>query len=656
VTYARAEPILAYVEDVNMRVGTAAFIALSIVARSEAQSLPSISAEEKALRAVASEPDAVAVVLQKRAIFHMRDIKAQEPSSKLTVMMRTKILKEAGRSFGEIEIAHSSSVRLAGFEGRVVTPSGQEIKVDKSAKFQRKVSERLKRAVTAVAFPSVEVGSILDYKYELFFDSLYFSDALMFSERIPVLAAEFRFEVPFQIGYRGWSRQPPDAIQVETKKAAKFSQITARVLNLPAVPAEPFAPSLEDLGVQMFLFPEFYRDPDVHFPIMESWPAVAESLEKDYLAARKKSVLVEQKGRDLVADVTDAEERLGRIFRYVRDEIETVDDTGPWPSVSTLDDLLSTKKGNSADKVLLLQAMFKAAGIESKIVWASDRRERVVDPEIPNPAWYPRTIALVERPTGLLYLDVSDSTLAQGRLAPGFEGAAATVHDPKAPRQVVLPSASFAANGRKLTLDLRVDAEGRTTGTGTLVHRGHSAWQRIALGRDAEETLRHWTDLLGERLPGFDASDVKVVEKVDEALVEVKFSVAARTESVLGDEVSLQLSRPLGPAVQPFPGDPQQRKTPVRLDFGSQDDVVANVSWAEGWSVSSMPPTVAKPGTPGFFSASTKADLAARTLRFERTLQIRSREPKSPSEFVALHGLYAEAEKADAQALLLVRR
>src|SRR3954449_13418437 len=85
-----------------------------------AADFPPITAEERALTAVPGEPNAPAVVLFKKGEFLMAGYGRFVGSlaSHLRVQARVKILTEAGKSNGEIAIAHSGSLRLQSFSGR----------------------------------------------------------------------------------------------------------------------------------------------------------------------------------------------------------------------------------------------------------------------------------------------------------------------------------------------------------------------------------------------------------------------------------------------------------------------------------------------------------------------------------------------------------
>ena len=129
---------------------------------------PPVTDEERALTSVPGEPNAPAVVLFKKGEFLLAGYGQQIGSlaSSLRVQVRMKILTEEGKANGEVAIGHSDAYRLHGFQARTVLPDGRVIPVPSDAKFVRKTSRSRKSFVTAVAFPSVQVGAILDLLVE----------------------------------------------------------------------------------------------------------------------------------------------------------------------------------------------------------------------------------------------------------------------------------------------------------------------------------------------------------------------------------------------------------------------------------------------------------------------------------------------------------
>jgi hypothetical protein len=142
---------------------------------------------------------------------------------------------------------------------------------------------------------------------------------------------------------------------------------------------------------------------------------------------------------------------------------------------------------------------------------------------------------------------------------------------------------------------------------------------------------------------------------VDERKVEVRFRLEQAEEDVLGDEVSLKPSRPLGPVRQALTLPPEERRSPVLFDFADRDEVDLALSWPEGWRVETRPEPRQHESQAGDFVTSWQVDEAARTLRFRRRMDVKSVQFMSRSDYAAIRGLYDQTEKSDVQDLVLVR-
>lgn len=642
----------------RFRVAALGLVVASQAGLATADKLPPISKAEREMKEVASEPSAPAVFLIQRGKIHLRNFRFQDASSTISVQARVKILKEEGKSRGEIAIPHSDYVRLSKFEGRTIRPDGTVVKVDSKGKFKRKVSQTTRRSVTSIAFPGVEVGSILEYEYELNFDSYYYVEPWYFMDELPVLHSEVVWEVPNEMHSRVWM-VPTFGAQVvpQQKRRTGYIEATFVAKDLPSTPNEVHSHPFRDQAARMMVVPMAYKSEYENIPILESWAAVCEGVDQGYVRARRQSEQVAAKAVTLTAGKS-ADDAAVLLHRFVRDEIKNIDDTGPWIGEgTTVDKILAKGEGTPADKGLLLQAMLSAVGVESQLVWAADWRRGRVLADLPNPGAFDRVLVRIRRQggTGLL-LDPVDPSLAAGRLSPGYEGSVAVVHDPKSPETITLPLTSFITHKRQASLQLAIDAEGRASGKGELVLRGHHAWKESFPRRDAKETQDEWQKWADTALPGFKITGLKVEDRPDDGSVKVEWAMAATEESVLGDEVTLNPARPIGPVKQPFLVDETQRRSPVIMDHGGIEEVELKLSWPQGWALATPPQPIVREAGIASYRIEAMADPATNSLVFKRRMEIRKREPVDRPEFAAMRNLFTEAEKLDAQSLVLARR
>lgn len=627
-----------------------------------AAGFPPVTDEERAVTSVPGEPNAPAVVLFKKGEFLMmgHGLVTGSLASHLRVQTRVKILTEAGKSNGEISIGHSDFTRLASFEGRTVLPDGRILPVPADARFVRKTSVSHKTFVTAVAFPSVEVGAILDYQYELVFQSPFLLDPWYFSEDVPVRRSEIIFKGGAGWKMRPWSRSPFEVkIQQEKESTSRGEVVRAWAENLPAVPDDPYGPPYNDLAAQMILLPASYiTGPYQSQAFLETWNTLAWWVSRSYRDVLNRDSGVAQQARKEATSGT-ARQKAEALYRFVRDEIET----GPGGGIFVDDDaslrkLLAERRASPAEKALLLHTMLKAVQISSVLVWAGDRNRGELDSNFANPNWFDTVLVLpkVEDGGPLFYLDPSDRALGFGQLRAGYEGTWALVAGVSEVRAVVLPEVPFNENLRRAEIDLALDEQGRLSGTGTLRLTGHPAWEKIDWQEDDAKTVQAWTDWLASQYRDFQVSGVKAVEEPNERRVTLTWSLAQREEEVLGDEASLVPSAPLGPLAQPFVQPVTARKTVVMFDYTSREEVELRLRWPDSWKVESLPRPVSLKNDAGAMTASVAVKEGERSLTYQRQLDLTRRTLKGPEQYERVQSLFGEVEKSDAQALLLVRR
>jgi hypothetical protein len=480
-----------------------------------------------------------------------------------------------------------------------------------------------------------------------------------FQDEVPTLYSEIVYLVPEGLEGKAWWRDPMNTgIQREVKMAAKGRMIRAWGKNLPAVPDEPSSLPFADMASRFMMVPTGYINSyGQRTELLKDWPSTCDFYAESYQKAGRKGKTAERKARELAGQAGSPTEQARAIHRFVRDEIETEDLPGVGlPEDASVDAVLTARRGDPAEKSLLLQTMLKAMQIDSRLVWVVERSSGTVDLEIANPQWFDRVIVAAQIDGQRVFLDPSDRSLGFGRLSPGLEGTSALLYDAKKPETLTLPVSRFDENVRNAKVELELDADGRLSGHGTLSLTGQHAWDRLDLEQDAAKVEDSWKTWLGDTWKGYDVKDVKVRQAVDEQRVEVSWSLAQRDEEVLGDEATLVPSRPWGPLHQPFPLPAARRVSPVLLGFTDRDDLELSLRWPEGWKPEALPLAMAHNGAVGMATVTVDVDPEARTLSYKRRLDIKEKNLVGAKLYQALQTLYNEIEKHDAQNLVLVHR
>lgn len=631
--------------------------ALSLTASARA-ALPALSQADWGTKAPADDPKASLVVLFRRGELTLMDPRRRGISSSLHLEQRLKVLTTEGLHGGELEIAHSDRFRLQSLTGRTLLPDGRVLPLPADAKFERRLSSRAKSKVTAVAFPGVEVGSIVEYEAVLRFESVFMLEPWYLSAESPVVYSEVVFDVPKSLQAGTWGRDPFQVgIETETTRDMKGMRLRAWARNLPAVPSEPAGPPFEDLATQYGIITTGYLDNSGGLQLFDNWVHTCQRIQEwDYTPARDKDHGVKQRARELAGRIADSRLKAEALYRFVRDQIRNEHDPGVMlEEDANLAQVLSSGGGDSAEKALLLQAMLEAVGLDTHLVWANERSTGIALLELPNPAWFERVLVAVDLPAGRVFLDPSEPELAFGVLAADVEGSKALLFDTKLPEVIALPSLPAEANRRSATLKLALDGEGRVGGTGEIVFGGQHAVSAIARAVEAERVAT-WQRWLEGRLPGFRIEAVEASAAIESTEMRLSWRMTQHDDEVLGDEVTLSPSRPLGPVIQDFALPPSQRVTPVVLPFADRDELTLELSFPEGWRVEALPAATGMKNDAGVLHVSAVADLEGRVVRYERRLDVIARESGGREAYAKLQALYAAAERQDAKALSLARR
>ncbi len=638
-----------------MRTSTLILCCLLLVLPAAADDFPPISDAERALEAVPNQPGAPAVVLFKKAELKLQDY-PREVSSYLKVELRLKILTEEGKTYGEVEIPHSGYYRLKQIEGRTVLPDGRVVALPEDAVFEEQRSRSARTFVTKLVFPAVEVGAILDYRYTVRWDDLFFLEPWYFHGEVPTLLSEIVYVKPGNLALQPWGVQAPGSevrSEVRTTPRGKETRLWAE--NLPGIPDEPLSFSFNDLSSRFMMVPVAVHVSGYRQPLMGSWEDTCGLFDDAYRGVRNKSRAARKQAAALAARETSLVDKIAGLHAFVRDEIQTrpaigvgIDDD------DRVDKVLEERRGTPIAKALLLQAMLDAVKVDSDLVWVADRTAGRPDLKVANPWWFDAALVRLEIDGEPVYLDPADRSAGFGHLAPYYEGTQGLLVHKSRPQVVELPTAPIEENRRRARVDLELDAEGRVLGRGTLELEGHQAWSFLRWKDEPEATAEAWREHLEERFDGFDVSAVEVEEDVRRQHVRVGWSLRQRDEEVLGDEAMIVTSQPMT-ATQPFALPPERRRTPVQMAFGRRDDLVTTLKWPKEWKLDVVPQAMSHGGPAGLIECRVESDEDRGSLTVRRRFELAQHEFFGRDGYAAVRDLYEQAAKADVQGVVLVR-
>lgn len=315
------------------------------------------------------------------------------------VYRRIKILRPAGMDpvtgYSDVEIMLRPGVSLKSLAARTIQPDGTIVEFT-GKPFDKTVSKRqgVKFTAKTFSFPSVTVGSILEYRYVLELPLRLVSPVTSWPIQGPLftLKAHFRFRafqglvlVPSELGNVSMHsrvsyayRNQVDAT-IPAQKAGNLMEM--ELANIPPFQREDYMPPEEDYAPTLLFYyggretassELFWQDFNKRF---------AEWTENNTGDRR----LIHEVVQQVVGGETDPEQKLRRLYARVQqirnpdfERLRTEQELkkeGLKPNYEA-SEALKRGYGTQGQITRLLLAMARDIGVEARLLWASDRQER----------------------------------------------------------------------------------------------------------------------------------------------------------------------------------------------------------------------------------------------------------------------------------------
>ncbi|MDD5194308.1 MAG: DUF3857 domain-containing protein [Candidatus Omnitrophica bacterium] len=339
-------------------------------------------------------------------------------TSTATIYMVQKVLKEKGKTLAEIEINYDSTYEKVELEyARTITPGGKVVYAGKEN--IRDVSKYLNfplysnARVFIISMPSVDVGSIIEYKAKIYSSKLINNDdfSFIFSLRgsCPSAKENFKLIVPkksktkFKLLNEQYSANIPLAPLVEETEANTIYSWHFEKIE-PIIPEAGMPPISE-------------VNPAVIISSFDSWKEVYswwQGLYKDKIILNDE---VKKFAEDLTKNYPDDISKAKKIYEFCAKDIRYVaieyGDGGYEPHRAV--DIFWNRYGDCKDKAILLVAMLKAIGFEAYPVLIPTREVYSIDETFAS-ANFNHAIAAMRYKGELIFMDATSSTTSFGDL------------------------------------------------------------------------------------------------------------------------------------------------------------------------------------------------------------------------------------------------
>ncbi|HMF58626.1 MAG TPA: DUF3857 and transglutaminase domain-containing protein [Pyrinomonadaceae bacterium] len=308
--------------------------------------------------------------------------------------IRIKVFTERGREaqskvdipFGKIS---HYKIRIEDIAARTIRPDGTIIELKKSDIFERTIvkANGVKIKAKSFAMPGVEPGSIIEYRWREVRENQSANNVrLEFQRDIPVRSVKYYLK-PFANGetmrVQTFHGNSPELV----KERNGFYSVT--MTNMKPVHEEPNMPPEDQVKTWMLLYytPIPTSNPAIY------WGLVSKAFDEIIKPLMKADDRVKQTAATAIGDATTPEQKLQRLYEYVRANVKntsddasglTAEDRLKLKSNKSPSDTIKRGQGTGQDIDLLFGALAKAAGFDVRVALAPDRNQIFFSPEFSN--------------------------------------------------------------------------------------------------------------------------------------------------------------------------------------------------------------------------------------------------------------------------------
>lgn len=666
-------------------VALAFVIPVTLLRLASAQKFQEPTKEELQMTSDPLAPDAPAVYLY-------REETADNRNHYTSSYARIKVLTEKGKEWATVEIPY-----IPGFsnppiiEARTIHADGTVIPLQ--GKVEDLLAFKTNNAHVKVAvfnMPSVEVGSILEYKWtlplggghvsfaaggegeedfyasalaggipqwdvqrELFVHKEHFYWNPLSDIESNVAGTPITYIVNGEpASYRLFTQRLPAGANVTESPRQDY---TLDIQNVPAFKQVADAPPEDALRYRVhFYYTPYTTARDYWENEIKRW-----SHSVDQYAAQTNAI--QSAAAELTAGAATPELKARKLY----DAVQKLDNTEfsrqksdaerkrlHLKALRKAEDVLSQKSGSANDLAALYLALARAAGLSADGLQVADRRRTLFDQNYLSLDQLDTLLVVLHLDGKDVYLDPGEKLCPFGQLQWAHTLTGGIQQNQKDP--VVTPPNSTKDAITAHAADLAVDASGSVTGTVQFVMNGPAAlhWRQLNLTDDSTEVNRQLTETLHRLLPAGINPEIAAVKGIDtsDGFLQVTAKVTGALGTVTGKRVMLPAVLFSSQTQRAFVGE-DKREAPVDLHYAEQvmDEVTYHLP--AGYSVEGAPQSAQLPWP-------EHAVLALKVTTTPNSVDIKHIYARAfvlldAKEYPSLHDYYAKLAASDQQQVVL---
>lgn len=552
---------------------TLLFLATVPFTRAVASDFPPVNPAELKITSLPNQPGAAAFVL---AHEEMDDDQLHYHS----VYMRIKVLTEAGRERANVELPYNDrNFDISGIHGRTIHADGTIIPFE-GKPFEKDIVKGtgIRYKVKTFTMPDVQVGSIIEYKYELRYDDdmLYAPHWIlqddMFQQHEHYIFKPWNREVVLPHGRIGngfaWTWFTPN----KEEPVRQRDKIEITLDNVPAFVEEENMPPSDVLKYYVHFYYQSAKTSD------EFWKDEGKFWSKDVDKFANKSNELSSALSGIVAASDTPEQKVRKIYTFV----QTLENTTYRPERSAQEqkalglkesknavDVLRQKSGDRDEITRLFIGFVRAAGIPAYAMRVTARDNSYFLPQVMDFDQLDWDIAIVQLDGKEVFLDPGTRFCPYGTVYWKYSAASGIRQTPDG-KTVIAESAlsTYKDAQTQRLLDVTVGADGEAQGILKVSYLGQEAIRRrlVALKTDVAGRTKDLEDEAKEWFPN--NAEITLSNQPDwnsDKNLYLEFKVKTPLLSSAGKRLLMPAEILVFNRPERFPH--AERKYPVYLDF-----------------------------------------------------------------------------------------
>lgn len=580
--------------------------------------------------------------------------------------IRLKIFTERGKEkHGQVEIKYVSPFRITDIAGRTIKPDGTIIELKKDAIFDRtdvKVSD-VKLKTKAFAMPSVEIGSIIEYRWkEVRQDRAANYVRLNMQRDIPIQRVTY-FLKPAEIpGYGMRAQMFNGSFQPFQKEKGGF--YSTGMTNVPALNTESRMPPEDNVKRWMLIY---YSNADKPDPT-KFWNEFGKRVFDRTKSYTKVSDEVKAAATQAMGDASTPDQKLERLYRFCQTRIRNVSDdaSGLTPEErkkmkenNNPSDTLKRGYGTGFDIDLLFASLATAAGFPGRLALIASRGQNFFDPSFADSYFLRSYVVAVQVGADWRFFDPGVEHIEFGMLRWQEEGMQALIPDAKEPRFVVTPISDPKRSMAKRVGKFKLDESGQLEGDIKVEYTGHLARARRENLDDESpaEREKYFEAEVRSRM-GAEVTDIKI-ENFEDSAKPLTVTCHVRVPGY-AKRTGKRLFVPLSFFQYGVPAifSDEKRQNPIYFEYPLSENDEVSIAFPEGFDLDNAESPASFPisGDYGNYAAKASVDQKNRILVYQRQFHFGKTNEIMlfpTSVYPVLRTIFSEVHKQDEHAITL---